>query len=75
MQSYLKGIALEWLKLDLLIYDPKFCPFWMGNHKEFVLGLQMNFGLHDPVRDAEHQLDHLTIQDGQYIIKYVVKFN
>ena len=35
----------------------------------------MNFGLHNPVRDAEHQLDHLTMKDSQHITKYVVEFN
>ena len=35
----------------------------------------MNFGLYDSVGDIEHQLDHLTIKDGQCIIKYMVKFN
>ena len=76
MQSYLKGIALEWFEPDLLLMDdPDLCPFWMENYKEFVLELQMNFGLHDPVGDAEHQLDHLTMKDGQHITKYMVKFN
>ena len=75
-QSYLKGIALEWFEPDLLLMDdPDLCPFWMENYKEFILELQMNFGLYDPVRDAEHQLDHLTMKDGQCITKYMVEFN
>ena len=38
MQSYLKGIALEWFKPDLLLMDnPELYPFWMENYKEFVL--------------------------------------
>ena len=60
MQSYLKGITLEWFELDfLLIDDSDLCPFWIENYKEFVLELQINFGPYDPVRDMEHQLDHL----------------
>ena len=55
--------------------DPNIHPFWMENYKEFVLELQTNLGPHDPVGDAEHQLDHLTMKDGQCITKYVVKFN
>ena len=55
--------------------DTDLCPFWMENYKEFVLELQINFGPHDPVGDAEHQLDHLTMKDSQYITKYMVKFN
>ena len=75
-QSYLKGIALEWFEPDLLFMDdPVLRPFWMENYKEFVLELQTNFGPHDPVGDVEHQLDHLTMKDGQRITKYVVEFN
>ena len=48
---------------------------WQDNFKEFVLELQTNFGLHDPVGDAEHQLDHLSMKDGQWINKYIVEFN
>ena len=47
----------------------------MENYQEFVLELQMNFGPHDPVSDAEHQLHHLSFEDGQRINKYVVEFN
>ena len=76
VQSYLKRIALEWFEPDLLLMDdPNLCPFWMENYKEFILELQMNFGPHNPVRDVEHQLDHLTMKDGQHITKYVVEFN
>ena len=75
VQSYLKGITLEWFEPDLLFMsDPNLYLFWMENY-EFVLELQMNFGLHNPVGDAEHQLDHLIMKDSQCIIKYVVKFN
>ena len=74
-QSYLKGIALEWFELDLLNSDPVFRPLWMNDHVVFVNDLKANFGLHDPVGDAEHQLDHLSMKDGQHISKYVIKFN
>ena len=66
-QSYLKGMALEWFEPDLLMEDPALRPLWMDNFREFVLELQTNFGPHDPVRDAEHQLDHLSMKDGQRI--------
>ena len=76
MQSYLKGITLEWFELDLLLMDNlDLHPFWMKNYKEFVLELQMNFGPYNPVRDPEHQLNHLTMKDGQHITKYMVEFN
>ena len=75
-QSYLKGMALEWFEPDfLLTQDLALRPLWQDDFKEFVLELQTNFGLHDPVRDAEHQLDHLFLKDGQQINKYVVEFN
>ena len=76
MQSYLKGMALEWPELDLLLMeDPALRPLWMDNFREFILELQTNFGPHDPIRDAKHQLDHLSMKDGQHITKYVVEFN
>ena len=75
-QSYLKGMALEWFEPDLLLMeDPTLRPLWMDNFREFVLELQTNFGLHDPIGDAEHQLDHLSMKDSQCITKYVVEFN
>ena len=75
-QSYLKGMALKWFEPDLLLMeDPTLRPLWMDNFREFVLELQTNFGPHDPVGDAEHQLDHLSMKDSQCITKYVVEFN
>ena len=76
VQLYLKGMALKWFKPDLLLMeDPTLHPLWMDNFREFILEPQTNFGLHDPVGDAEHQLDHLSMKDGQRIMKYVVEFN
>ncbi|KAG6327268.1 hypothetical protein ID866_11821 [Astraeus odoratus] len=74
--SYLKGMALEWFKPDLLSSsDPEDCPLWMDDWKEFIIELQSTFGPHNPVADAENQLDHLQMKDGQCINKYVVEFN
>ena len=76
VQSYLKGMALEWFEPDLLLAeDPALRPLWQDDFKEFILELQTNFGPHDPVGDAEHQLDHLSKKDGQWINKYIVEFN
>ena len=76
VQSYLKGIALEWFEPDLLNSgNPRACPIWMDNYQQFVQELQSNFGLHNPVRDVEHQLDNLSMKDRQKINKYVVEFN
>ena len=52
MQSYLKGIALEWFELDLLNSNPAFHPLWTNDHVVFINDLKANFGPHDPVRDA-----------------------
>ncbi|KIN94581.1 hypothetical protein M404DRAFT_34922 [Pisolithus tinctorius Marx 270] len=75
-QSYLKGMALEWFKLDLLRLDnPNSWPLWMDSWREFVLELQTTFGPHDLVADAKSQLDHLHMKESQHINKYVVDFN
>jgi len=75
-QSYLKGMALEWFEPDLLnSANPRAHPLWMDNYAQFISELKSNFGLHNPVRDAEHQLDNLSMKEGQKINKYVVEFN
>ena len=75
-QSYLKGMALEWFEPDLLdTGDPANRPRWMDNWVAFVAELQSTFGPHNPVADAEHQLDHLQMKDGHRITRYIVDFN
>ncbi|KAG6327280.1 hypothetical protein ID866_11809 [Astraeus odoratus] len=69
-------MALEWFKPDLLSSsNPEDCPLWMDNWKEFVIELQSMFGPHNPVTDAENQLDHLQMKDGQHINKYIIEFH
>ncbi|KAG6327683.1 hypothetical protein ID866_11406 [Astraeus odoratus] len=68
VQSYLKGMALEWFELDLLSSgNPRSCPLWMDNWTEFVIELQSTFDPHNPVTDAENQLDHLQMKENQCI--------
>jgi len=75
-QSYLKGTVLAWFEPDLLNSDdPDLCPLWMDDYKEFIVELQTNFGPPDPVGDAEHQLDHLSMKDHHRVNKYLVEFN
>ena len=75
-QSYLRGMALEWFELDLLnVSNPNTHPIWMDNYHQFVSKLQSNFSPHDPVGDVEHQLDNLSMKEGQKINKYVIEFN
>ena len=75
-QSYLKGMTLEWFKLDLLnsgnLADR---PCWMDSWVHFVAELQSTFGPHNPVADAEHQLKHLQMKDSYCVTWYIVDFN
>ena len=65
-QSYLKGMALEWFEPNLLgTLDAYDCPLWMDNWHEFITELQLQFGPHDPIGDAEHQLNNLRMKDMQ----------
>jgi hypothetical protein len=73
-QSYLKGMALEWFKPDLLSDELSPRLDWMDNYSKFMLELQTNFGPHDPSGDAEMQLEQLNMREGQRINKYVVEF-
>ncbi|KIO12101.1 hypothetical protein M404DRAFT_104243, partial [Pisolithus tinctorius Marx 270] len=72
-QSYLKGMALKWFKPDLLLTgEPEDPPLWMDSWHEFVIELQSTFGPHDPVAEAESQLDHLTMKETHRINKYMI---
>ncbi|KAG6325779.1 hypothetical protein ID866_13310, partial [Astraeus odoratus] len=73
--SFLKGIALTWFEPDLLNAIPGAEPAWANDYSEFVIELTTNFGPHDPVSDAEHQLDNLSMKDGSQINKYIIEFN
>ncbi|KAG6328289.1 hypothetical protein ID866_10800 [Astraeus odoratus] len=39
----------------------------MDDWKEFIIELQTTFGPHNPVADAEHELDHLQMKENQHI--------
>jgi len=75
-QSYLKGMTLEWFEPDLLNSgNPADHPRWMDSWVHFVMELQSTFGPHDPVADAEHQLEHLWMKDSYRVTRYIVDFN
>ena len=75
-QSYLKGMMLEWFEPDLLNSgNPADRPCWMDSWVHFVAELQSTFGPHDPVADAEHQLEHLRMKDLYRVTRYIVDFN
>ena len=69
-------MVLEWFEPDLLgTLDTYDRPLWMDDWHEFITELQLQFGPHNPIRDAEHQLDNLRMKDMQRIICYIVEFN
>ena len=75
-QSYLKGMTLEWFEPDLLNSgDPADRPRWMNSWVHFVAELQSTFGPHDPITNAEHQLEHLRMKDVHRITRYIMDFN
>jgi len=75
-QSYLKGMTLEWFEPDLPHSgDPADCPLWMDSWIHFIAELQSTFGPHDPITDAEHQLEHLWMKDAHRVMQYIVDFN
>ena len=75
-QLYLKRMALEWFEPDLLdSANPNDRPCWMDSWVAFVAELHSTFGPHDPVADAEHQLDHLQMKDSHRVTRYIVDFN
>ena len=44
VQSYLRGMALEWFELDLLnVSNPNAHPIWMDNYHQFISELKSNF--------------------------------
>ncbi|KAG6327384.1 hypothetical protein ID866_11705 [Astraeus odoratus] len=73
--SFLKGIALTWFEPDLLDAIPGTEPAWANDYSEFVIKLTTNFSPHDPVGNAEHQLDNLLMKDSSCINKYIIDQN
>ena len=55
--------------------NPADRPRWMDSWVHFVAELQSTFGPHDPVADAEHQLEHLRMKDLYHVTRYIVDFN
>jgi len=69
-------MTLEWFELDLLHSgDPADRPLWMDSWVHFIAELQSTFGPHDPIADAEHQLEHLRMKDAHCVTRYIVDFN
>jgi len=69
-------MTLEWFKLDLLNSgDPADRPRWMESWVHFVAELQSTFGPHNPIADAEHELEHVWMKNAHRVTGYIVDFN
>jgi hypothetical protein len=63
---------MSWFKPGLM--DLTNSAHWMWNFEVFINELEVNFGPHDPVRDAESSLTNLTMGEDSRIVKYNVEF-
>ena len=54
--------------------DPTNSARWMWDFEVFLNELEVNFGPHDPVGDAEKSLTEISMKDGSRIVKYNVEF-
>src|ERR1700730_3696536 len=71
--SFLKGTALEWLEPAILGESAE--EDWLEDWDLFLQELKTNFGLFDPTRDVEAEIDHLRMKDSHRVTKYNVEFN
>ena len=69
--SYLKGSALDCFKPGLL--DPLEPP-WCSDFNLFSEELEANFSTFDPVKEAEAELEGLSMQENHQATKYFIKF-
>ena len=70
--SYLKGSALSWFEPGLM--DHSNSAHWMWDFEAFISELEVNFGPHDPVGDAEKALTEISMKENSRIVKYNVEF-
>ena len=74
--SLLKGMALDWFEPNLLrIQEGGDPPPWIDDYPSFISELCTNFRPHNPIGDAEADIETLHMCDTQCITKYVIKFN
>jgi hypothetical protein len=77
--SYLKGPALDWFEPGLIAAamrgQPRAAPDWIDDFDDFTNELVTYFGPHDPVGEAETELENLRMKDGHRITKYLTEFN
>ncbi|KAG6327842.1 hypothetical protein ID866_11247 [Astraeus odoratus] len=70
--SFLKGINLAWFKPDLLNAIPGPEPAWADDYSKFITELTTNFSPHDPVGNAKHQLNNLSMKDAAALINMLL---
>ena len=73
IMSYLRGTAQLWFSPNL--YDTTAVPTWDGNFPLFIQELTLNFGPHDPVRDAEDRIRMVRMKQGDRITTYIIEFD
>ena len=56
-------------------FDPLYTPTWHSSWKDFVIKLQTNFGPANPIRMAEMELRHLSMNHDTHLTEYLVRFN
>ena len=71
MLSCLKGSTLECFKPALL---DSVEPPWLSNFDLFLEELQTNFGVYNPVGEAEAKLEEFHMQENHHAMQYFIKF-
>jgi hypothetical protein len=60
------------------LYQARACPniepAWRNDWEVFAHELQTNFGPHNPVGEAESELERLQMKETHHIMKYNVDF-
>src|ERR1700677_2805127 len=73
--SYLKKSALEWFENGVMEQNPLRAPAWRTNWTDFMIELRTHFGPINPVRNAEIELNRLTMSSDARLSEYLVRFN
>jgi len=72
--TYLSGVAQDWFEITLQQKDLSYTQPWLSTWYLFVDGLQVHFGLSDPVGDVANLINNLRMKPGDKITTYNVEF-
>jgi len=72
--TYLSGVAQDWFEITLQQKDLSYTQPWLSTWHLFVDGLQVHFGLSDPVGDVANLINNLRMKPGDKITTYNVEF-